>query len=184
MIFHKLLLLKLFERLENDRCVYVSHKYGGAILRCVEKSTGNRLAGGRHQHHWNGVLRPCHTARRFDDTPWGGSKQDIGWRHGQPSIVVRTHHSLIYILHFVIWDSNSNKKNIKAKKNRRTIKNYRTTKKLQNYKQDHYRTKLLINPFITTVNTLLSNSLSMKFFWRLSITLHNDERPREIWLFI
>ena len=43
----------------------------------------------------------------------------------------------------------------------------------------YYRTKLLIKPFITTVNTLLSNSLSMNFLRRLSITLHNDGRPGE-----
>jgi len=37
---------------------------------------------------------------------------------------------LLYILYFVIRDSNSNNKNIKAQKNRRTIK-----KKLPNYKK-------------------------------------------------
>ena len=44
---------------------------------------------------------------------------------------------LLYILYFVIRDSNSNNKNIKAQKKQtyNKKKNYQTTKKLQNYIQ-------------------------------------------------
>jgi len=72
-------------------------------------------------------------------------------------------------------------KNIKAEKYKHTKTETRKSKRTNTIKKTkkHYRTKLLINPFITAVNTLLSNSLSMNFFRRLSITLHNDERPRE-----
>jgi len=140
-----------------------------------------RVVGGiiKETNEWNEWMNEWRKEGRKREGEGRNLSRILKWKRWQPYCMELS--SGKCNMHFIsplssqIKRSNY-KKTVHTQYNER-IQNTRFQKRWKMKK--HYRTKLLIKPSITTVNTSLSNSLSMNFLRRLSITLHNDKRPRE-----